>query len=120
MHEFGRRNLCDFFSVFLKDICSSLNAKGDNMNWANIFCIEFLTLMSICVFSSKFNLLSIFILSTQDTSMARIEIQFVAGPFSIEVMIYHDDKGRNIASNGEEYRSQEHQCHPCQFFSSTF
>ena len=82
------------------------------MNWANIFCIEFLTLMSIYVFSSKFNLLSIFILSTQDTSMARIEIEFAAGPFSIIVMIY---QGRNIASNGEEYRSQEHQCHPCQF-----
>ena len=97
----------------LKDFFSTLNAKEDTMNWANIFWIKFVTLMSNCASSSKFNLLSIFILSTQDTSMAKIE--FATGPLSIEVMIYHDHKGPKIASNREECRSQEHQCHPDQF-----
>ena len=45
--------------------------------------------------------------------MAKTE--FAAGPFSIEVMIYHDHKGRKIASDREECRSQDHQCHPGQF-----
>ena len=94
VHEFSILN--QYYVFRLKGLFSTLNAKEYNMNWANIFWIKFFTLMSICASSSKFNLLSFFILSTQDTSMAKIE--FAAGSFCIEVMIYHDHKGRKMGN----------------------